>query len=225
MSKSHILPVLLLQAVLVAPCLALNPIASYRAADLESSSGGMLWRDSAGNNNMQLADPTGVTIGEKPTVGNDTKSAVFDGTQALPFRTTAGLPVPMTALRVSFAFNPSTDTDTALQSLIRHGNWEIRYNPATKRLSLIVWHDPKTYTEISGPLEPGVWQEIDASFEEATLKLEINGVPQTKEAKGALGSHHPMSAIFIGASASSRASAMDFRALRGALAEIEISGE
>jgi hypothetical protein len=225
MTKTHILPILFLQAALLAPCLALNPIASYRAADLESSSGGMLWRDSAGNHNMQLADPTGVTIGEKPTVGNDTQSAVFDGTQALPFRTATGLPVPMTAVRIGLAFNPSTEPDTALQTLIRHGNWEMRYAPETKLLTFIVWHDAKTYTTINGTVEPGVWQEIDASFEEATLRLEINGVPRSKEAKGALGSHHATSAIFIGASTATRASAIEFRPLRGALAEIEVSGE
>lgn len=223
--KKHLLPALLLSATFSASCLALDEIATYRAADLDNSGGGMVWRDGAGNNNLQLTDPAGVSVGEKPAVGDDTKSAVFNGEQTMPFRTTTALDVPTGAVEVSLAFNPAAEAGPEEQTLIRQGNWELRYGPKDKNLMFIVWHDNKAYTMITAPAEPGVWQEVKASFEENMLKLEVNGVPKTKEAKGPLGTHFATSAIFIGASTGTRGTGIEFRPLRGAIADVRIAGQ
>jgi len=223
---SRIIPGILLVASLSGPCLALNEIAVYKAENLESSGGGLVWRDSAGNNNLQMSDPTGVTVGEQPTVGDDQKSAVFTGDQIVALRTTTPLAAPTGELEVSLAFNPTGEAGTEDQTIVRQGNWELRYSPEKKTLMFIVWHDTKVYTQITAPAEPGVWQEVKAAFREDTLKLEVNGVPQTKDAKGPLGTHHPTSAIFIGASTSARTgSGIEFRPLRGAIADVRIAGQ
>lgn len=208
-----------------APARALDEIAAYKAEDVSVADGGMTWRDSAGTHNMATKDPTGITIGDKPDVGSDGKSVVFSGEHSLPFRTETPLPVPTGAVKVKLAFKPASDDVAGEQTLIRMGNWELRYAPEKSEIAFIVWHDGATYSRLPAPAEAGVWQEIAAGFEQGVMTLEVKGVPQKKEAKGPLGGHYPTSAIFVGASTGTRQSGVEFRPLRGALADIHISAE
>jgi hypothetical protein len=210
----------LILSLLVCQAYSFEPTSIYRAADIEATGGGMMWRDSAGSNNLQLADPAEFTIGDRPEVGDDEKSAVFSGRQTTGFRTTKALPVPATALQVSLAFKPENVDNEVEQTILRQGNWELRYTPKTKRLLFIVWHDSKEYTMVASPVQTGVWQEVKASYENGMMNLEVDGVPKSVEAKGPLGSHHAASALFVGAYPGE-----DFRAVCGAMADIRIAAE
>lgn len=212
-------------ALLISNAFCLDEIAAYRASDIENSSNGMVWRDSRGKNNLQMTDPSGFSIGDKPSIGDDSKSAVFSGQQTMPFRSTAAVDVPTGALQVSLAFNASANATTDEQTLLRHGNWEIRYSSAKQRLLFIVWHDTKEYTLVAVPAEAGVWHQVKASFEAGQMKLEVDGVAKSTEAKGPLGTQYATSAIFVGASTGSTASGVEFRPLCGALANIRISAQ
>ena len=201
---------------------ALDEIATYKAENVVESASELLWNDASGIYNLEVKGPTGISLGDKPTVGSDEKSVVFSGEQDQPFRSQQSLAVPTAGLKVILAFKPSFAAGSAEQTLIRQGNWELRYSSEKEQLGLIVWHDDMSYTYLNAPIEPEVWQEVVATYEEGMLKLEINGEAKTRESKGPLGTHHPTSAIFIGASVGTRASGVEFRPLSGALADIKL---
>lgn len=201
---------------------SLDEIAAYKAEDVIESSSGLVWHDASGIYNLEAKDPAGISIGEKPDIGKDGKSVVFSGEQVQPFRSLQSVDVPTGGLKVSLAFKPSSSAASAEQTLIRQGNWELRYSPEKEQIVLIVWHDEKSYTHLSASIAPEVWQEVVGTYEEGMMKLEVNGEAKTREAKGSLGTHHPTSAIFIGASVGSRASGVEFRPLCGALADIKL---
>ena len=216
----HRILVPLILSLLVCQAYSLEPTSIYRASDIEPAGGGMMWRDSAGSNNLQLADPAEFTIGDRPELGDDEKSAVFSGRQTSGFRTTKALPVPATTLQVSLAFKPENVDNEVDQTILRQGNWELRYAPRTTRLLFIVWHDSKEYTMVASPVQTGVWQEVKASYENGMMNLEVGGVPKSVIAKGPLASHHAGSSLFLGAYPGE-----DFRAVCGALADIRIAAE
>ena len=192
----------------------------YLATDVETSGGGMTWRDSVSGHNLLLTDPTGVSLGDRPTTGDDKKSVVFDGSQTMPFRTESGIPVPAAGLRVKLAFRPESGGG-AEQSIMRQGNWELRYSADTQRIQFIVWHgDGDTYTNLHGSIEEGVWSEVEAIYENALIKLEVNGKEETRESRGDLSTRHAQAALFMGATSGT---GIEIRPLRGALADIRIA--
>lgn len=208
----------LLLSLLACQAYSFEPTSIYRASDIEITGGGITWRDTAGSNNLQMSDPAGLTVGDRPEVGDDDNSAVFAGQQTSGFRTTKSVRVPTTALHVSLAFKPESTESENEQTILRQGNWELRYAPKTKRVLFIVWHDSKNYTMVAAPMQTGVWQEIKASYENGQMKLEVDGVPKSVEAKGPLGTHHESSALFLGGYPGDY-----FRAVCGAMADIRIS--
>lgn len=194
--------------------------AVYLASDVDSSGGGMLWRDSTGNHNLQIADPAGVSTGERPSVGDDEKSVVFDGTQTMPFRSTSSIAAPSNGLRATLSLRPDSEGG-AEQTVLRHGNWELRYSAETQRLQFIVWHgEGDSYTNVYAAAELGIWSEVEAAYENGLLKLSVNGKEETSQSKGELSSRYPDSALFVGASTGI---GIGVRPLRGALAGIRIS--
>ena len=224
MNKNLLISLLLTVAPFV-KCYGYNGNIILRAENLEIKNSNILWCDNTGKQCLQLSSATGVSLGEKPSLGEDSKSVFFSGAQILPFRSENLLPVVVDSLTVSLAISPQSSNDDDDQMIIRHGNWDLRYSPGQKLLKFTIWHDDKLFSQITAPLELGIWQMVKASFTDRIITLQVNDVYQSKEAKDSFGVHLSRAPIFVGASSDMRGKGMKLRPLTAEIADIHISGQ
>lgn len=206
--------------------MCMEELAVYKAENIEESATGMMWNDAKGGSPLETKSTTGITLGDKPDVGSDSKSVVFSGEQNSPFRSVNPFGVPSGALKISLAFKADPNAATAEQTLMRHPAWEFRYYAQKGEISFVIWHDLKAYTAVASKIDAGVWQQVTGTYEQGMITIEVNGqTPVTREAKGTLVLADPGARLLIGASSGARQGAMPDRLLCGALADIHISAE
>lgn len=133
----------------------------------------VLLPDDLGGYDFVCPDASAVTIGEKPTVVGDSKSIVFSGAQTEVFKTVRPYPPFPGTFSVSLLVCPAEMSGEADGTILRYGlQWELRYLVKESKLSLVVWHQSNVYTTVNLPLKPGVWHEVKATVEPASIRLE-----------------------------------------------------
>lgn len=216
-------------AALFAACLSpasAGETSSWQAEDAKSVGSAMIVPDRKGGYDFEIADATGISIGEKPKGGKDAKSLVFSGDQVLAFRTIRAIVAPYNGFKVKARVNVSelsADTDT---TLFRHGtSWEIRYLVNRSAFLFIVWHEADVTTEVLVPAKPGNWQEVVAEYKPEKMTLAVDGEKAEGVPKGPMFEGPKPQSLFLGASAPRPVEGALSRAFRGAVADMEIDWE
>lgn len=198
----------------------------WLAENAAAAGAGMILPDSKGSYDCEVADSTGITVGEKPRGGSDAKSLVFSGEQVLAFRTLKAIPAPFEGFSVKARVNVSelaADTDT---TLLRHGtSWEIRYLTNRSAFLFIVWHEADVTSEVSVPAPPGDWVELSAGFRPDKMVLTVDGQKAEGVPKAPMFEGPKPQSLFLGASAPRPVDGVLPRAFRGAVADLEIDWE
>lgn len=214
----------LLQAGLV-PAVATEEIAVWKADNVKSAGGKMTWPDETQNYNLQLSDPTGVSLGEKPGVGGDEKSVVFSGAQQNAFVSTPNLPDFKGNLEVRLALNPGKSTSGTIIRCNRQWQLGIKQLGANVFAELLLWTDSGGIFAVRVKIQPGTWQNVTASISDNIAKISCNGAEDTKTLNEPLRPSTSGSTIYIGLpvatlSAANKELASPFQ---GAVADIHIS--
>ncbi len=198
----------------------------WLAKDAKTSGGGMLLPDTEGAADFEIADVEGITIGEKPPGGGDTKSLEFAGTQVLAFRTVSPFPAGTAGFKVQLKVRVTEETLSQDTTILRHATqWEIRYLHKRKAYLFVVWHEPTVVTELVVSAEPGEWQNLTAEFRPdkmtfATETEKTDGVP-----KDTMVEEPKPQVLLLGASGPRPVDGELPRPFVGALADIRITVE
>ena len=202
--------------------------AVWLAGDARAGSGGILLPDSKGSYDLELKDSTGVTIGEKPSLGGDTKSLEFSGTQVSAFRSIR--PFPRVEGKVKIELEAMIIPDSSVgggdSTLLRHGTqWEIRYLAKSKSCVFIVWHDKNVFTEVRVPIKAGEWTTIAAEYAGDEMRLQAGDATAKAVPKDILGSDDGPAPLLMGACTTKVEGEPLPRLFSGSLANIRISLE
>ena len=203
----------------------------YKAQSAVEEGSQILLPDTTNAWKLQLANKQGVSLGDKPMVGEDEKSLVFSGRQVAAFSNVDRIPSALTGFKCEFSFflNPEAASIIRNQAVIRHSNWEIRCDTNRGMLAVIVWHAnaEKKYTTSQVAIQSGVWQRISVSLKGAVLSVAVNGTPTMFDMPLPIDGGRPPGPFTIGAAAISAENRAPeaFRPLCGSLADINISLE
>ncbi len=212
------------------PCASVRAeeTAVWLAGDARTSSAGILLPDSKGSFGMEVKDSTGITIGDKPSVGADTKSLEFSGTQVSAFRTIRPFPPVEGKLKIELdaMILPDSSTGSVDSTLLRHSTqWEIRYLGKSKTCVFIVWHDKNVFTEVRVPVKVGEWTTISAEYTAEEMKLRVGEDSAKVVPKDVLGIADGPAALLMGACTTKVEGEPLPRLFSGSLANIRISLE
>lgn len=207
---------------------ASEDVGVWNAGGAHPGDGGLVIPDKKGGFDFVTPSSAGISIGDKPSVGDDTKSIVFDGSQTAAFRTKSGFPGIYSTLRVSIAVKPESGSSDQDGTVLRYGTqWEIRYAPARSVFSLIVWNDDKTtYTIVSLPARPGDWQVLEGVVANGSMSFSVDAQKKDATLKGTISSEEKPVALVLGASRPNLdTSGALTRPFTGAVADIRIGVE
>ncbi len=194
--------------------------AVWLAKDAEAAQGGIFLPDNTGKFEFALADAAGVSIGEGPGEGEDTKSLVFSGTQAAPLKTKTPFPAVVTKLVLSVRVKSAEETGIEDGTILRYGTqWEIRYDTKKGGYSFVIWHDKNIYTTVFVPVSRGAWAELKIEATEEAVTLSADGKEVHALPKGAFHAETNPSALILGAAASKQSS----RPFYGSVADLRIT--
>jgi hypothetical protein len=198
----------------------------WLAGKVRTTSGAMLWPDSAGTFDLEMKDADGVSLGEKPPLGTDTKSLEFSGEQKSVFRSVIPFPPIGGKLKVELDVKIPEDGNGEDSTLIRHGTqWELRYLARTTSCVFIVWHDSNVFTEVKVPMTQGKWEEVVAEYNGEELILSVGKASAKAVPKDALRQETSPAHLLVGASSSKVSEDATPRLFQGSLANIRISLE
>lgn len=223
-----VLPIVALLAsleMLVLRVSATEEIAIWKAESVQTGGGGMTWTDEKRSFDLELADPEGVSVGEKPGVGEDGKSVVFSGTQRKSF--TARTPFPEFAgnLEVRLAMNPVNSTSGTIIRCNRQWQIGLKQFGADVCVELLLWLESGDISSVRVKVQPDTWQEVTASVIDNVARISCNGVEDSKKLNESLRSSDGASFIYIGlpvpsVSAQSAEAGTPFK---GAIADVRVS--
>lgn len=200
--------------------------AIWLAGKARAVPGGMFLPDSKGSFDLEMKDASGVTIGEKPPLGGDTKSLEFSGDQAAPFRSINPFPPVAGKLRIELEAMIPEGAGGKDGTLLRHGTqWEIRYTAKNSSCSFIIWHDSNVFTEVKVPMETGAWKAITAEYNGEELILQIGKDSAAAPAKDVLRRDTGPAPLLVGASTTKVLEESLPRLFHGSLANIRIRME
>jgi len=202
-------------------------VAEYDAGKARTTSGGgLVVPDSKGSFDLLVQDAAGITIGERPEDGQDTKSLLFSGSQVGVLRTENGFPSPTGRCGVELIAKLGAGDPEREATLLRYGTtWELRYTPKVGALSFIIWHSPEVYSTVSVPADEDKWLNVKAGFDGNQLTLEVSGERSSTAAKDAMRSEPSSTNLVVGSSAPKPIDGEVQRPFFGALAEIKVSIE
>lgn len=201
------------------------PFAAWSADTARVTEGGYTWEDPVGGNALMASMGEGISLGEKPGIGSASRSVVFSGEQKTPFLSQKAVKPMASSLKVHLVFKaaPGAEND---QTLMRHGNWELRYSPQKQILAFVVFHaQSATIAKVTAALD--AWHDVSAEFEAGTLSLTIDGQTDKKEAPSSALTKYAIATVVIGAAQTTSKGPDDkgFRPFRGALGEVTCSME
>lgn len=203
----------------------------YKAQSAVEEGSQILLPDTTNTCNLQLPKKEGVSLGGKPTVGDDQKSLTFSGQQVAAFSGVDRVPSASSGFKCDFSFflNPDAGSIIRQQAVIRHSNWEIRCDTDRNTLSVVIWHasEEKKYTTSQVPIQSGIWQRISASLNRTVLTLSVDGNPTKFDIPLAINGDRPPAPFTVGAAANSAENREpeSFRPFCGSLADINITLE
>ena len=213
----------LFTAVLLATTLsglAGDETAVWLAKDAEATQGGIFLPDNTGKFEFTLPDANGVTIGDGPGEGDDTKSIVFSGTQAGPLKTKIPFPAVVTKLAIAIRVKSAEETGTEDGTILRYGTqWEIRYDTKKGGYTFVAWHDKNIYSTVFVPVSRGSWTELKIEASEEAITLSADGKEVHAVPKGAFHSETSPSPLVMGAAASKQSA----RPFYGSIADLRIT--
>lgn len=175
---------------------------------------------------MVLENAAGVKIGGKPTVGKDTKSIEFSGSQLAPFKTSRPFPSLGGKSKISLAFKPADVAPADDGTILRYGTqWELRYSAKLGKLSFIIWDVEKNFTIATVVADAGSWHEAEATFDGSTMRLEVGGQVDEKPVVAAIFVEPREPNLVLGASRPNTTgeAGIDIRPFAGSVADIQIS--
>jgi len=200
--------------------LAGEETAVWLAKDADASQGGFFVPDTTGRFEFVLPDANGVTIGEGPGEGDDTKSIVFSGSQAGPLKTKIPFPAVATKLAIAIRVKSAEETGTEDGTILRYGmQWEIRYDTKKGGYTFVAWHDKNIYTTVFVPVSRGGWTELKIEASEEAITLSADGKEVHAVPKGAFHSETSPSPLVMGAAASKQSA----RPFFGSVADLRIT--
>jgi len=200
--------------------------AVWLAKDARELQPKILLPDAKGAFDMELADAAGVSIGEKPAKGTDTKSLVFSGTQKMAFKTLSPYPLSSEAFKVSLVVKPAEMAGEEDGTILRHGTqWELRYLPKKEAVIFVVWHDVNVFTEVSLPMKPDAWHQIEAGMKNGTMTLAVDSEDTEKPLKDSMRAEAKPVALILGATRQALGETTGFRPFAGSIADIKITQE
>jgi|GEM_PF-2040656 len=226
--KSHRLPLCSLAAALLgfltsAPVHA-DEISIWLAGKARTVSGGLVLPDSRGTYDLEMKDATGVSIGEKPPGGGDTKSIEFSGTQTSVFRSVTPFPAVAGALKVELEAMIPEAAGGEDSTLLRHGTqWEIRFTARNMSYAFIIWHDSNVFTEVRVPVKLGEWNTITAEYTGQKLTLRVGKDSAEAVPKDVLREDTGPAALLMGSSTTKVLEESVPRIFHGSMANIRIS--
>jgi hypothetical protein len=203
----------------------------YKAQSAVEEGSQILLPDTSNTWKLHLPNKEGVSLGGKPTVGEDEKSLVFSGRQVAAFSSVDRIPSALTGFQCEFSFflNPEAASIIRNQAVIRHSNWEIRCDTERGTLAVIIWHADaeKKYTTSQVSIQSGVWQRISVSLKGSVLTVSVNGTPTQFDISLPIDGGRPPGSFTMGAAANSAENRAPeaFRPLCGSLADINITLE
>lgn len=207
---------------------AADELASWKVGQAREQDGGWLVPDVKKSYDLLASDATGITLGEKPSVGDDTKSLVFDGNQLSAFRTLSPFPVSTGSLSFSVAAKPSaSQPDEIGGTILRYGTqWELRYEQGKQAFVFIVWHEDRTtYTTVRVDASPDQWHLVNGSLEQDMLVLSVGGDTKQSPLKGAMVVEPKPASFVVGASRATIGTTPGARPFVGAIAAIKATAQ
>lgn len=197
----------------------------WNADTLHAADSGYTWDDPVGGATLAASKGEGISLGEKPGVGSASRSVVFSGEQTVAFVSQKALKPMASSLKVHLVFKaaPGAEND---ETLVRHGNWELRYSPKKEILAFIIFH-AQGATIVKGTAVPDAWHDVTAEFQGNTVSITIDGQTDKKEATAPPLDKYATATMVIGAVLTAPASSdiKGFRPFRGALGEVSCSME
>lgn len=198
----------------------------WLAEKARPSGSGMLVPDTKGPYDLDTADATGITLGEKAPKGSDAKSFVMDGAQMAPLRSIKVIPSPVEGFQAELQVKVGDGAPDADTTLIRHGVfWELRYLANRASLAFIVWHDANVITEVRVPIKIGSWETVKANFKSDHMELQVGNEKAEAVPKDLLFAGDKPQRLVLGASAPGPVDGILARPFTGALADIRFTVE
>ncbi len=198
----------------------------WLAGKARTVSGGILLPDSEGSFDLEMKDAAGVTLGEKPPGGGDTKSLEFSGTQTSVFRSVTPYPAVGGTLKVELEAMIPEGGGGEDATLLRHGSmWEIRYTAKNMSYSFIIWHDNNVFTDVKVPVKFDDWNTITATYTGEELILQVGKTSAKAVPKDVLRQDTGPASLLLGASTTKVSEEALPRLFHGSIANIRISLE
>lgn len=198
----------------------------WLAGKARTVSGGILLPDSEGSFDLEMKDATGVTLGEKPPGGGDTKSLEFSGTQTSVFRSITPYPSSGGSLKVELEAMIPEGGGGEDATLLRHGTqWEIRYTARNMSYAFIIWHDSNVFTEVKLPMKFDEWNTITATYTGEEMILQVGKASAKAVPKDALRQDSGPAPLLLGACSTKVLEEALPRLFHGSMANIRISLE
>jgi hypothetical protein len=200
----------------------------FKAQNAIVEGGKILLPDTAKTYEFESSGDQGVTLGGKPTMGEDEKSLVFSGLQKKAFCTTKPVPRAKSSINVemSLFLSPEAVATKSNGTILKHANWEIRCDAQGKQVIAVLWHRSKIpYSQMAVPIKSGEWQRVSVRFESGILTVDVNGSAQQIQVAEKL--HYPKQAysnLLLGANTAEigNLNLESFRPFTGALADLKI---
>lgn len=203
-------------------------LASWKAGQAREQDGGYLLPDVKKSYDLLAPNSAGISLGDKPSVGDDTKSVVFDGLQLTAFRSLSPFPVSTGTLAFSVAVKPAAQqTDPIGGTVLRYGTqWELRYEQDKQSMVFIVWHEDRTsYTTVRVAAAPDQWHLVEGTLEQDMAVLKVGSDTKQTPLKGPLAIEVKPVAFLVGASAPSLEGRPQSRPFTGAIAAIQATAQ
>ncbi len=204
---------------------ALEEFAVWKAENIESSDSQMSWPDSKRENILVLAKAEGVSVGEAPNMGDDSKSAVFSGEQQAAFVSTTRVTEFTGSMEIKLLFNPGLEPAGTIIRFNRQWQLGLKKIGQKNYVELMVWHDSGGMTFVPVEVELDKWQEIIASVTDNTAKISCGGKQNSKNLTEPI-RHEPAGAsIYVGlpVAATSAANKELTIPLRASIADIRLA--
>lgn len=205
--------------------LALEDFAVWKAENIESADGRMMWPDRKSGCDLELAQPEGVSIGERPTIGDDEKSAVFSGEQQAAFVTRTPVKEFAGTFEVNLMLNPGDDPSGTILRFDRQWQLSVKTIGSSAFVELALWNEAGDMKFARAEVQPGIWQEVTASLKGDIATISCNGKEQTIQMTDPLRTSPAGSNIYIGLPVAAMSAANKELAtpLRSSIADIRLS--